>query len=160
MPRASRGADRRRARRRCSRCSVAVAHQDEAGVVGNLAPFVEIEGDGIGPLDARPAAAPAPAPACASAPKAPSTWNHSFSSRAIVGQRRQDRRSRRHRPCRPCRRPETACKPGARSAAIAASSAARSIAKSVVDRDAPQALAAEPGQIHRLATQPWAPAEV
>ncbi len=30
-----------------------VAHQHEAGVVGRLAPFVEIEGDRVGPLDAR-----------------------------------------------------------------------------------------------------------
>ena len=29
-----------------------VAHQDIAGVIGRLAPFVKIEGDGVGPLDA------------------------------------------------------------------------------------------------------------
>ena len=30
----------------------AVAHQDEAGVIGHLAPFVKIEGQRIGALDA------------------------------------------------------------------------------------------------------------
>ncbi len=32
--------------------ALGVAHQDESGVVGRLSPFVKVEGDGVGPLDA------------------------------------------------------------------------------------------------------------
>ena len=66
---------------------LAVAHQDAAGVVGHLAPFVEIEGDRVGALDARASSGASRGRQHASAPNAPSTWNQSSSRGAERGER-------------------------------------------------------------------------
>ena len=89
----------------------AVAHQDEAGVVGHLAPFVEIEGD-ANRRCSMPASRGARSGArIASAPKAPSTWNQSFFASARVRPAPPDRRSRRCPPCPRCPPPGTASGP-------------------------------------------------
>ncbi len=87
-----------------------IAHDDAAGVVGNLRPFVEIERDRVRPFDTaqqRPQP-PAPAPQSLRTPRLRGT-THAWTPRHPPA--RRDRRSPRCRPCRPCRRSGTAAAP-------------------------------------------------
>ena len=128
---------------------LAVANQQEAGVIGHLPPFVEIEARSNPRFPVRRAAAPAPA--------RESRARHRRRRRETRAPPRGTARSSAARssmapmstvPAEPTTR--KGVRPASRSVAICARNAATSMRCGSIDRDAAQRIAAEAGEIHGL----------